>query len=153
MVSVEQVRAQLRTVLDPELPVVDIVELGLVREIEVRAGRVRVSLTPTYSGCPAWPVIQADVAEALEQFGEVELVTVHAPPWTTDWVSESAHQKLRAAGIAPPNCRAGGPEAPVACPLCDSHDTVRQSEFGATACKSLWRCRSCAEPFELLKVL
>lgn len=153
MVTPAEIRDRLRTVLDPELPTLDIVELGLVREIEVRADRVQVSLTPTYSGCPALRLIQDEVARALSDLGEVEIRTVLSPPWTTDWVSAEGRRKLRAAGIAPPNHRAAASPAPVRCPLCDSTETRLQSEFGATACKSLWVCASCREPFELLKVI
>ena len=153
MVTPAQVRERLHRVLDPELPVVDIVELGLVRDIEVGSGRVRVSLTPTYSGCPALHVIEREVARVLSDLGEVEVRIVHSPPWTTDWVSGEARRKLRAAGIAPPGHLAGAPTAPVHCPRCDATETELLSQFGATACKSIWRCNRCLEPFELLKVI
>ncbi len=148
-----EVRARLCRVLDPELPVVNIVELGLVRDIEVHDDGVCVALTPTYSGCPALRVIEDEVAEALVDLGEVEIRTVHSPPWTTDWLTDEAKRKLRDAGIAPPGQLAGAAPAAVRCPRCDSAQTRLQSQFGATACKSIWLCQSCREPFELLKVI
>jgi ring-1,2-phenylacetyl-CoA epoxidase subunit PaaD len=147
------VRERLRTVKDPELPVVDIVELGLVREIEVDQGKIRVALTPTYSGCPALAMIQREVEEVLGDLGPAEVRVVQSPAWTTDWVTDEAKRKLAAYGIAPPPLRAQAHAHTVRCPQCDSPDGQLQSEFGSTACKAIWRCRSCLEPFELLKVI
>jgi ring-1,2-phenylacetyl-CoA epoxidase subunit PaaD len=147
-------------VLDPELPVVTIAELGILRGVEADGARAVVTITPTYSGCPAMDTIRADVAAELRAAGwaEVEVVTRLRPAWTTDWIDESGRAKLAAAGIAPP-----GPAGPVplgmprvrrpACPQCGSAATEELSRFGATACKSLWRCRDCAEPFEHVKPL
>jgi len=151
--SPDEVWERLRSVKDPELPVVDIVELGLVRDVAVEQATIRVSLTPTYSGCPALTVIQREVEDVLADLGPVETRIVQSPPWTTDWVSDEAKRKLEAYGIAPPPMRARASAHVVRCPRCKSPASELQSEFGSTACKSLWRCRSCHEPFELLKVI
>lgn len=136
----------LNAVPDPEIPVVSIVDLGIVRE----ARPDRVVITPTYTGCPATEVIRRDIRDALDAAGyrDVAIETVLAPPWTTDWISEEGRDKLRAYGIAPP-VPAGGRE--VRCPQCGSEATEEVSRFGSTPCKALWRCRSCAEPFDLFK--
>ena len=136
----------LEGVPDPEIPVVSIVDLGIVRE----AGPDKVVLTPTYTGCPATLVIETMVRAALDAagFGEVRIETTLAPPWTTDWISEQGRRRLLAYGIAPPT-PAGS--RTVHCPQCGSGETQEISRFGSTPCKALWRCRSCAEPFDLFK--
>jgi ring-1,2-phenylacetyl-CoA epoxidase subunit PaaD len=168
-------RAAAAAVGDPELPPVTISELGILRDVAVDAdsGRVTVKITPTYAGCPALDMIGRDVRRALRAAGfrDVVVETVLAPPWTTDWISESGRAKLTAAGIAPPgpatppgHAAARGaampdraPQAPVAlrlavrCPHCGSAETEQLSRFGSTACKALWRCRACAEPFDAIK--
>jgi ring-1,2-phenylacetyl-CoA epoxidase subunit PaaD len=128
---------------DPEIPVVSVVDLGIVREVTPE----RVAITPTYTGCPATQVIERDVRTALDAAGyrHVRLETVLSPPWTTDWISAEGKRKLRAYGIAPPLRSA------VECPQCGSADVEEISRFGSTPCKALWRCRSCAEPFDLFK--
>ncbi len=138
--------AVLAEVADPEIPVVSVVDLGIVREADAAAKRV--VLTPTYTGCPATLVIETDVRTALDAagFGDVRIETTLSPPWTTDWISEAG--KVRAYGIAPPV--PAGSRA-VACPQCGSTDTVEISRFGSTPCKALWRCQACAEPFDLFK--
>ncbi|WP_231482834.1 1,2-phenylacetyl-CoA epoxidase subunit PaaD [Nocardioides sp. URHA0020] len=139
-------------VLDPELPVVTIADLGILRDVtEDDQGRVHVQITPTYSGCPAMETISADLVEALTTAGyqHVDVEFVLAPAWTTDWMSEEAKVKLAAYGVAPP-----GPVAlvlAVRCPQCGSLDTRESSRFGSTACKSLWVCGSCREPFDHFK--
>ena len=157
---------------DPELPMLTIADLGILREVEVRDGRVVATITPTYSGCPAMREISADVEQRLRRAGyaEVEVRNRLAPAWSSDWITEQGRQKLAAAGIAPPApARPSGPVAltlgtsripltlvpPVApaCPRCGSARTVRSAEFGATACKSLYRCQDCSEPFEAVKAL
>ena len=150
-------------VLDPELPLVTIGELGIVRSVDVDgSGAVAVVITPTYTGCPAMGAITDAINAALRSggWGTVSIETVLSPAWTTDWITESGREKLRAAGIAPPTCiaaSAGGLavaiDAPVACPRCGSRRTRRRSEFGATACKATYVCRACAEPFEAFKPL
>ncbi len=144
--------AKLRTVMDPELPMLNIVELGLLREVEVEEDGLHITLTPTYSGCPAIETIVAETRRVLADLGPVSLRIAHAPPWTTDWITEDARRKLRAAGIAPPAGRVAQPEA-VRCPRCDATASEQVSAFGSTACKSLWRCANCDEPFELLKLI
>jgi ring-1,2-phenylacetyl-CoA epoxidase subunit PaaD len=157
--------AVLDGVMDPEVPVLSVVELGIVRDVEVTDRRtVTVSVTPTYSGCPAMRVIERDIVSALDAAGwTAEVRTVYAPAWTTDWMSEEARKKLRDYGIAPP------PERPeessfelvplrrrqprVACPYCGSSATTTRSEFGSTACKALLYCEACRQPFELFKAL
>jgi ring-1,2-phenylacetyl-CoA epoxidase subunit PaaD len=141
----DQVWAVLSQVLDPEVPVVSVVELGIVRS----ADETRVVITPTYTGCPATQAIERDIRAALDAAGyrQVRIETVLSPPWTTDWITAEGRAKLHAYGIAPPVPRG----AEVACPQCGSTDTVEISRFGSTACKALWRCRSCAEPFDLFK--
>ena len=145
---------------DPELPVVTIADLGILRDVtEDDQGRVHVQITPTYSGCPAMETIRADLIETLTAAGylRVDVEFVLAPAWTTDWMSEEAKHKLAAYGIAPPTARVADGPVPVAlavrCPRCGSLDTRESSRFGSTACKSLWVCRSCREPFDHFKAL
>lgn len=150
----------LETVKDPEVPVLSVVELGVVRKVEIEGDSVTVTLTPTYSGCPAMRVIEDDIRVALEAggFREVTLKTVYAPAWTTDWMSAPAREKLRAYGIAPPHLVTAEQLVPlgrtvrtIACPFCGSSNTTTESEFGSTACKSLHVCHSCRQPFEHFK--
>lgn len=162
----ERARAVAASVTDPELPVLTIADLGVLRDVEVTGtdagGRVVVTLTPTYSGCPALEVMRRDVRARLRAagFADVEIRTALDPPWSSDWISAEGRRKLAASGIAPPGeAPARGPvpvtlrrrRPAVACPVCGSADTVELSAFGATACKDLWRCRACAEPFEHIK--
>jgi ring-1,2-phenylacetyl-CoA epoxidase subunit PaaD len=151
--------------MDPEVPVLSVVELGIVREVEIGADQtVTVSVTPTYSGCPAMRVIEEDIVSALATAGwpDARVRTVYAPAWTTDWMTDEARAKLRAYGIAPPPARHD--EAPelvplrrkqqcVPCPYCGSTATSSRSEFGSTACKALMYCEACRQPFELFKAL
>ena len=136
----------LQNVPDPEIPVISIVDLGIVREVHAD----RVVLTPTYTGCPATLVIETMVRAALDKagFDHVRIETTLSPPWTTDWISGEGRQKLHAYGIAPPT-PAG--ERAVVCPQCGSRETEEISRFGSTPCKALWRCRACAEPFDHFK--
>jgi ring-1,2-phenylacetyl-CoA epoxidase subunit PaaD len=150
-------------VLDPEVPALSIVELGIVREVTVDSDGVTVTVTPTYSGCPAMYEIERSIRETLiaHDVGQVAIRTVHAPAWTTDWMSEAAREKLRAYGIAPPQGMADADAlvpllgraraAAIPCPFCDSSDTVTRSRFGSTACKSLHYCNGCRQPFEHFK--
>jgi len=162
---VEAARAAASSVLDPELPVLTIDDLGVLRGVDVGDdGRVTVTVTPTYSGCPAMEVIERDVETAVRRagFDDVVVRRVLSPAWTTDWLSAEGRRKLDDYGIAPPATAgpagrtASGPIAltlSVRCPQCGSHDTVETSRFGSTACKSLWRCRSCREPFDHMKAI
>jgi ring-1,2-phenylacetyl-CoA epoxidase subunit PaaD len=148
------------SVLDPEVPVLTIADLGVLRDVSVDpAGRVIVTVTPTYSGCPAMDVIRRDVEDAVHAagFSDVEVRTVLSPPWTTDAMTDRGRQALLAYGIAPPQRRTStsGPvlvSLSVRCPQCDSPDTRELSHFGSTACKSMWACNSCLEPFDHFKV-
>ena len=146
-------------VTDPEVPVLTIADLGILHEVDVDArGRVTVTILPTYSGCPAMAVIALAIETELARdgFEDVRVALTHTPAWTTSRMSEAAREKLRACGISPPG-RASGKRAlfeasaDVACPRCGSNDAERVSEFGSTACKALWRCRACREPFEHFK--
>ena len=163
---VQQAWAVLHTVPDPEVPAISLCDLGIVRdEREGADGVLDIVLTPTYSGCPATEVIEADVRAALDAagLGPVQVLLQRAPAWTTDWISAAGREKLRAYGIAPPGPVAADvarplvfmprrpPESGIACPRCASTHTERLSAFGSTACKALWRCLSCREPFEHFK--
>ena len=158
--SKEELWAALNEVLDPEVPVISIVELGIVRDIEIDDECVTVTITPTYSGCPAMHAIEQEVVKALKARGveHVELKTVYSPAWTTDWIGAEAREKLRAYGIAPPSSvdhsapiAIGKRRLAIRCPYCGSLETTLQSEFGPTACKSIHTCRSCRQPFEEFK--
>lgn len=161
-----QAWAVLQTVLDPEVPVVSVCELGIVRDVQLQGDGVHVVLTPTYSGCPATELIESNVVAALVAagLGPVSVALQRAPAWTTDWISAEGKTKLRNYGIAPPG-PAGQNEAVVMqfmprqkapaldCPRCGSSNTERLSAFGSTACKALYRCLACKEPFEHFKPL
>ncbi len=157
MVSLrERAWAAAAAVVDPEIPVLTIEDLGVLREVVEGDAGVEVRITPTYSGCPAMGVIawEVEVALAREGIAPARVVTVLSPAWTTDWLSEAGREKLREYGIAPPG-KAGrralfGDEA-AACPRCLSGDTVLLAEFGSTACKSLRQCQACREPFDAFK--
>ena len=155
MVTAEQAWAVLADVADPEMPMVSVVDLGIARTVEVTGDRVVVTLTPTYSGCPALEVIEADVRSALQAvFADVQVRSVLSPPWTTDWITAAGRQKLAGAGVAPPGARLlpllveGRPSA---CPHCGGDELEELAAFGSTACKALWRCLSCREPFDYVK--
>jgi ring-1,2-phenylacetyl-CoA epoxidase subunit PaaD len=144
-------------VVDPEIPVLTIADLGVLREVNLRDGHVEVAITPTYSGCPAMNAIAFDIAVALERAGfhDAQVRTVLSPAWTTDWMSEDGRRKLREYGIAPPlpasSRRALFGVQQVTCPQCGSEETELLSEFGSTSCKALWRCKRCREPFDYFK--
>ena len=147
-------------VVDPELRVVTIEELGILRSVDrdEATGRVTVTITPTYTGCPAMDMIRADITRALaaDGYSEVDVRTVLRPAWTTEMISDNGRRKLAAAGIAPPSTTRPSIVAlrlSVACPRCGSVDTEELSRFGSTACKALWRCRACGEPFDRVKPL
>jgi ring-1,2-phenylacetyl-CoA epoxidase subunit PaaD len=154
----ERARRAAAAVLDPEVPVLTIEDLGVLRDVIVDADdHVEVVITPTYSGCPAMDAIRQDVVDALhrEGFGEVSVRMVLSPAWTTDWMSMAGKEKLAAYGIAPPERRTTGAislQLSVRCPQCGSPATRELSHFGSTACKSLWRCDDCKEPFDHFKV-
>jgi ring-1,2-phenylacetyl-CoA epoxidase subunit PaaD len=165
MVTVATSDAELRqrawdaaaSVTDPEIPVLTIADLGVLREVEVTGDRVEVAITPTYSGCPAMTMIalEIELALACAGFREAKVRTVLSPAWTTDWMSEAGRHKLKDYGIAPPlassSRRALFGLQQVACPQCGSENTELLSEFGSTSCKALWRCKACREPFDYFK--
>jgi ring-1,2-phenylacetyl-CoA epoxidase subunit PaaD len=166
----DQVWAWLADVPDPEIPVISVVDLGIVRAVRIDGDAVSVTITPTYSGCPAMQVIDEAVREALRGHGvsEVNIVTQLSPAWTTDWMSDAGKAKLKGYGIAPPAqqvidisglrgglaaavSRRAAPALVVACPHCGSTHTELTSQFGSTPCKALYRCRDCREPFDYFK--
>lgn len=150
----------LEGVSDPEIPVLTILDLGIVRDVKVddATGEVEVVITPTYSGCPAMDFIEVNIRSALQEHGivQVKITTVLSPAWTTDWLTESGKAKLKAYGIAPPVGSASklsllGEKTEVECPHCGSANTKLVSQFGSTACKALYQCRECLEPFDYFK--
>jgi ring-1,2-phenylacetyl-CoA epoxidase subunit PaaD len=159
MLTTDQAWDILQRVPDPEIPVISVTELGIVRDVRASADSVDVVLTPTYSGCPATEAIERSIRDALSAAGapSVRIETRLAPAWTTDWIDEAAREKLRAYGIAPPGSAAA--EQPLAfvprveCTRCGSSNTERLSQYGSTACKALYRCRGCLEPFDHVKEL
>jgi ring-1,2-phenylacetyl-CoA epoxidase subunit PaaD len=159
-ISAESIWAILQTVTDPEVPVLTIIDLGIVRDVKVEGENVEVSITPTYSGCPAMDVINMNIRMALLQEGisNINIKQVLSPAWTTDWMSEEGKQKLKAYGIAPPQYKQivcepelFGKEEAIQCPHCNSYNTRLVSQFGSTACKALYQCNDCREPFDYFK--
>ena len=163
--NVEAVWAALEELTDPEIPVISLRELGILRDVRTAAEGLEVVITPTYSGCPAMGQIEDDVRATLQRHGiAARVVTQLAPAWTTDWMTEAGKEKLRAYGIAPPHQTPAGsnvvrfiskpaPIEHVPCPHCGSARTVESSHFGSTACKALYKCLDCQEPFDYFKVL
>jgi ring-1,2-phenylacetyl-CoA epoxidase subunit PaaD len=160
MVDIDYIWQLLDDVKDPEIPVVSLVEMGIVREVKVSSDNgVTVIITPTFSGCPALQTMKADIAERLKSAG-VELVaveTVYSPPWTTEWISDEAREKMRAFGLAPAPRHGGNFEITfldeVACPYCGSHNTSLRNSFGSTLCRMIFYCNACQQPFEQFKPL
>ena len=166
-ITEEKVLSILETIMDPEVPVLSIVDLGIVRKIEIYdavtkppLGGLGVFITPTYTGCPAMDVINMNIRMALLEngFTNIEIKTVLSPAWTTDWMTETGKQKLKAYGIAPPNVKqqvctidAFQEEEAIQCPHCNSYNTTLISRFGSTACKALYKCNDCKEPFDYFK--
>jgi ring-1,2-phenylacetyl-CoA epoxidase subunit PaaD len=157
----ERARVVASSVTDPELPMLTLADLGVLRDVRLDDGRVVVAITPTYSGCPAMAAMRDDLVRALrlEGFAEVAVEVSLSPPWTTDWISDRGRAALADHGISPPGPAPTGPVplslAPtrrdVRCPRCDSSDVALTSEFGSTACKAMYRCRACLEPFDHVK--
>jgi ring-1,2-phenylacetyl-CoA epoxidase subunit PaaD len=150
--------AALAGVVDPEIPVLTIEDLGILRELRLDGDVVEAVITPTYSGCPAMNMIAVEADLALEKagFSKRKITTVLSPAWTTDWMSDQGREKLKAFGIAPPatsSSRSALFGEAVSCPRCASRDVERISEFGSTACKALWRCKTCREPFDHFKCI
>jgi ring-1,2-phenylacetyl-CoA epoxidase subunit PaaD len=155
-------RAIAGAVPDPELPMVTVADLGILRDVGADGGRLVVTITPTYSGCPAMREIARDLRRRLAAggFAEVTVRTALAPPWSSDWITDEGRRKLDEAGVAPPHPARRGPvpltltgirRAPVTCPRCGSDSTTQTAMFSGTACKALYRCESCREPFEYVK--
>jgi len=146
-------------VVDPEIPAVTVSELGILRSVEFDGEMVIAKVTPTYSGCPAVLAIELAIETALLDAGfDAKIERVISPAWTTDWITDEGHAKLKAYGIAPPvkasnSVRSLFGEVKVTCPQCESNDTVKLSEFGSTACKALYRCNACLEPFDYFKCI
>lgn len=147
----EEIMSWLDAVPDPEIPAISLVDLGIIRDVSWAGETLEVTVTPTYSGCPATSVINFEIEKALRDNGieQLKLKRQLSPPWTTDWLSEKGREKLEAYGIAPPQ-PAGGPKH---CPRCQSEDLERLSQFGSTPCKAQWRCKSCLEPFDYFKCI
>ena len=158
MLTDEAIYSAVGEVADPEVPVLTIADLGVLRGVRHESDEVVVTITPTYSGCPAMDLIKHEVELTLDHLGvNGRVETVLSPAWTTDWMTEEGKAKLRAYGIAPPAVKASRRalfgEDEVTCPHCGSGNTQRISEFGSTACKALWRCKACAEPFDYFKCI
>lgn len=160
--SREELFSILDTVMDPEVPVLSVVELGIVRDVVATDDGAVVTVTPTYSGCPAMREIESEIQRALEEqgIGPVSIRTTYSPAWTTDWILPDARAKLEAYGIAPPGPVEAGEliqlarrATTVRCPYCKSVQTEQKSEFGSTACKSIWFCSECRQPFEQFKAI
>lgn len=161
---IEEIKEIIGRVSDPEIPVVSVIEMGMVRDVILEGEKVKVIITPTYSGCPAMHQIEHDLIETLNENGypDVEMITRLSPPWTTDWMSDTTKQKLKDYGIAPPVGSANDIDkmglfnvikvpSQIVCPYCDSENTELRSEFGSTACKSMHYCNNCMQPFEHFK--
>jgi len=160
LATIENIKSVLDTVMDPEVPVLSVIDLGIVRDIVVAENETEIIITPTYSGCPAMDVIRANIKMELlaNGFNNIKITTVLSPAWTTDWMTEEGKKKLKAYGIAPPNpkqivCQTDlfAAEEAIECPHCHSYHTHRVSEFGSTACKALYVCDTCKEPFDYFK--
>jgi ring-1,2-phenylacetyl-CoA epoxidase subunit PaaD len=158
----EEIIKLLDTIPDPEIPVISIVELGVIRDVKVSDSKsVEVIITPTYSGCPAMKQMEDDVRKKLSEngFKNIKITTVYNPPWTTDWLNEGARKKLQEYGIAPPEESTTdksfltGKHKAVTCPRCKSKNTVMISQFGSTACKALYKCNNCLEVFDYFKCI
>lgn len=161
MINKKEIYNYLNEVLDPEVPVLSIVDLGIVRDVSVENDKAKIVITPTYSGCPAMKVIEDDIKSKLKEKGieNIEIKTILSPAWTTDWLTEEGKKKLKDYGIAPPEGTADkgflfseGPKT-VHCPHCNSINTILKSQFGSTACKALYFCNECREPFDYFKCI
>ncbi|MBL7763751.1 MAG: phenylacetate-CoA oxygenase subunit PaaJ [Chitinophagaceae bacterium] len=159
-ISIDNIKGILENVMDPEVPVLSVTDLGIIRDIKLEEDQVEITITPTYTGCPAMDVIAMNIRFALIEHGykNIKITTVISPAWTTDWMTEKGKQRLREYGIAPPNpkqivCDTNhfAAEEAIQCPHCNSYHTKRISEFGSTACKSLYVCNDCKEPFDYFK--
>ncbi len=161
MYSEKEIWSILEEVEDPEIPIINVVEMGIVRGVKINDENIEVIITPTYSGCPAMKTIEEDIAEILREkkIGNFQIKTVLSPAWTTDWMTDIAKEKLRSTGIAPPEQTSGdkgllmGKVRDVSCPRCRSKNTQLISQFGTTACKALYKCNDCLDPFDYFKCI
>ena len=157
LITVQDVWQILQEIKDPEIPVVSLVEMGLIRDVRVNGGAVEVVLTPTFVGCPALQVMQEEVQTRLEEAGatQVRVTTSHHPPWSSDWITPAGRKRLKEFGLAPPPRHAGSPDLMLpelaACPYCGSEDTSLKNSFGPTACRMIFYCNACQQPFEQFK--
>lgn len=153
MVTREDIFKRLENVFDPEVPVLTVLDLGIIRGVDVTASEIRVTITPTYSGCPAMDTIEADIIKELQDLGEIKVVTLLSPAWTTDWMSEEGKVKLKEYGIAPPveGGRGMFENPKVDCVRCGSKNTKMLAQFGSTSCKAMYQCQDCFEPFDYFK--
>ena len=158
-IQIENVKALLSVIPDPEIPVISIAELGILRDVSKQGDKFLVTITPTYSGCPAMKAIENEIAAVLKENGidKFEIKYTYSPAWTTDWMNDAAKEKLRAYGIAPPEKSTSDKSVLMVqqkiktCPRCGSGNTEMISAFGSTACKALYRCKNCGEPFDYFK--
>lgn len=163
MKSIDEIWKILERIPDPEIPVISVVELGIIRALRYEEHKLIITITPTYSGCPAMSAISIDINNHMRENGinDFQIETVYQPAWTTDWMSKEAKEKLRVYGIAPPNEQikhklnvlTGDHDEEVSCPHCGSADTSLTSQFGSTACKALYKCNNCLEPFDYFKCI
>ncbi|TAK11878.1 MAG: phenylacetate-CoA oxygenase subunit PaaJ [Anaerolineae bacterium] len=157
--SLQDIWRALDDVVDPEIPVVSLVEMGIIRDVMEVGGRIVVKMTPTFAGCPALEVMESDIRARLEKMGIdlVDVVRALDPPWTSDWISESARRKIKQIGLAPPQVHGGDfinvLDAPVTCPYCDSFNTTLKNSFGSTPCRMIYYCNNCSQPFEQFRPL
>ncbi len=157
MVSEDQIYSYLENVCDPEVPVLSVLDLGIIRKVSISENKITVHITPTYSGCPAMNTIAANIKFELLAQGlqNVEVMEILSPAWTTDWMSENGKRKLKEFRIAPPQYKQKNnpleEEAIIPCPYCASKNTILLSQFGSTSCKALYKCSNCLEPFDYFK--
>ncbi len=157
--QISNITSQISDIPDPEVPVITIADLGILREVKEENGKIIVTITPTYSGCPAMKAIESEIADVLKKndVQNFEIKYTFSPAWTTDWLNENAREKLRAYGIAPPEKTTSDKSVLLvhqktkSCPRCNSTNTEMISAFGSTACKALYRCKNCGEPFDYFK--
>jgi len=158
MVNTHEIWALLEHICDPEVPVLSIIDLGIVRDVDIKEGLCTITITPTYSGCPAMNVIKDEIILALSPIIKTNVIKTLSPAWTTDWMSENGKKKLRDYGIAPPENEIDinilfSKSTIVPCPKCDSRETKLISQFGSTSCKAHYQCKYCLEPFDYFKCL
>ena len=160
--QIKQIWQYLEEVKDPEIPSLNVVEMGIVRDVQMTDGQLTVTVTPTYSGCPAMTVIESEIKSTLASYGHqsIGIRVKYSPAWTTDWLTDEAKEKLKQVGIAPPCMRRdlsaepfSGLDQTISCPFCDSKDTKVRSEFGSTACKAIYFCNACQQPFDYFKAI